>query len=277
MSLIRQSMSWNWCSLVSPNGYSLAVFQARNIRNQFGCGNMKNPFKPVFFAVGAALTVASVSNAQNTAYNGDVLIGFTAGSGNDVIYDLGSVASLSNGETFPGLTSLLGGYNLSTVKWGVVGNTLNAGGRSTDNQIYTSTAANAITPGSISSSTYASAQTAVAAIYSGFPAAGAGNSLSIAANSSSGNSWYEQTVSPSLTTQYKNAYGDPTVTGTTSAALWSIDDQGGATVEVGTFTLNGSGSVTFNATAVPEPTAFALLACSGVVAIAIRRRLISKA
>jgi hypothetical protein len=202
---------------------------------------------------GAALSVASPLRAQNnTPYNGDLIVGFTTGSGNDLVYDLGRPSSLTNGQIW-NLNSLISQYDLASVKWGVVGNTLNPGGRSTDNKIYSTLATNALVPGSISSSTYAAAQTAVAAIYSGFPSPGAGSYLSVAANAISQNSWYEQTVSPSLTSQYRNAYGNPNVAGTTSAALWLIDDQGAPSTVLGTFSLGASGVVTYHQSSVSAP------------------------
>ncbi len=48
--------------------------------------------------VTAALAAAASAQAQQYA-DGDLLVGF-AGSGNDFIYDLGSVTSLSPGETW---------------------------------------------------------------------------------------------------------------------------------------------------------------------------------
>jgi hypothetical protein len=233
---------------------------------------MKNSMKMALVAA-AGLAVATSAQAQ---YAGDLIVGFTAGSGNDLVFDLGTVASLHNGETFSALTALLGGYTLSTVQWGVVGNTLNSGGRTTDNQIFTTTAGKTFPPASASSSTYASAQTAVGAIW-GTAVSGAGQHFTVAANAASGNSWFEQTVSPSTTTQYKNAYENPNVTGLTSDVLWSVDDQGGATAELGTFTLNSAGVFTFNTVAVPEPATYGVLAGLGLLALSIRRQVAFKA
>ena len=74
-------------------------------------------FKSVLVAIAVGVVLTS---AQAATYNGDLLIGFTTQSGNDVIYDLGAESSLVNGETW-NLSSLLSGYNLNNVNWGVIG------------------------------------------------------------------------------------------------------------------------------------------------------------
>jgi hypothetical protein len=227
---------------------------------------MRNILKMAVVAA-AGFAVAASAHAQSAAYNGDLVVGLTTGSGNDLVYDLGSASSLQNGQTWS-LGSLFS-VNSST-QWGVVGNTLNAGGRQADNQIFSTTASGFTAP-SASTSTYAGEQAAVSSIYSLFSAAGAGNYISVPANIGSGNSWYEQTISPSLATQYINAYGNPNVTGITSDLLWSVDDHGAGTVQLGSFSLGGDGTLTYSV--VPEPSTFGLLGVCGVIALSLRRQL----
>src|SRR5271170_4881090 len=81
---------------------------------------MKKIFKSALLA--SSLGLAGITTAQAVSYNGDLLVGFTEGSGNDAVLDLGAASSLYDGETWD-LTSLLTGYNLSTIQWGVIGST----------------------------------------------------------------------------------------------------------------------------------------------------------
>jgi len=70
----------------------------------------------------AALGLVSLTSAQAQYAQGDLLAGFTTGSGNDLIADLGSASALTDGKTW-NLASLLTG-NLSTYAndtWGVIG------------------------------------------------------------------------------------------------------------------------------------------------------------
>src|ERR1017187_441324 len=77
----------------------------------------------------ATATVAVAASAQAQYHNGDLLLGFTqAGAANDYILDLGSLASLSDGQTWNLGTTLNGNVaNLNNLSWGVLG-ALSAGG-----------------------------------------------------------------------------------------------------------------------------------------------------
>ena len=215
------------------------------------------------YALLAAAALTAAASARAASYNGDLIIGLSSGSGNDTIYDLGSVSSLYNNEQWS-IPFTVG----TLTQWGVVGNTLNPGGRTTDNQIY-STVAYGFSPPSANSSTYASESAAVGNMYSLFSAAGAGNSISIP--TSNQNSWYAQTINPTLSGQYLNAYANPNVIGETFDVLAVVDDQGGPTVALGTFDLASNGTLTYMT--VPEPTTYGLLAGFGLLALAFRRKL----
>ena len=214
--------------------------------------------------VGAALSVGTPAGA--TGYNSDLIIGFSAGSGNDLLYDLGLASSLTNGQNW-NLNSLISGYDLATVKWGVIGNTTNGTSLSATNTVYTTTVASSTLPAGISSSGYKSVNAAAGAMYNPFPAAGAGQFLQVAFNTGSGNSWYQQTVSPTLTTQYKNAYEDPNVVGLTSAALWAVNDKSGGITLLGSLSLAANGVVTFTkaTTTTPPPPPLLSITRSGLV------------
>ncbi len=212
----------------------------------------------------AALGLSGVLSAQAATYNGDLLVGFTTQSGNDLIYDLGSTASLLSGQTW-NLTALLTGYNLNAVNWGLIGDANLSG-------IHTAwSSTEGVTPGSIpSTAAWGKIDTAVKSIYQNFGAAGAGQSLSI--DSADDNSWNHQTVSPSLTTQYANVYGNPNVVGLTSASLFSAVGDGSTPSLLGTFSLNSSSVLTYSATPAPEPGTFALIGGGAALLLVFRNK-----
>ena len=73
----------------------------------------------------AAATVAALSTAQaQTIYaQGDLLAGFTWGSGNDLIVDLGQASALVNGQQWNvgALLSAAGQSSVNGVEFGVIG------------------------------------------------------------------------------------------------------------------------------------------------------------
>src|SRR5262249_14191125 len=86
-------------------------------------------------------------------------------------------------------------------------------------------------------------------IYQFFSAAGAGQSLSIAATDD--NSWNQQVIAGGLPTQYHNAYEDPTVKAVSpatsvSASFFSVPANNSTPTLVGTFTLASNWVLTFN-------------------------------
>jgi len=201
--------------------------------------------------VRAVLLVAAVvtaASSQGATYSGDLLIGFTSQSGNDFIYDLGQASTLTSGETF-NLSSGLAGFNLSSVHWGIIGDK-NSGGVRT---AWTTTGG--LTPGPVTSiAAWGTLDTATKSVYQNFPVGGAGDSFSISA--SDDNSWNQQTINGSLTTQYHNVYGDPNVVGIGSDNFYSMVANGSAPSLLGNFSLSANGAVTFNA--VPEPATYVL-------------------
>jgi hypothetical protein len=203
---------------------------------------MKNNICLSMAALGAAaLSFALPAQAQ---YNGDLMIGFTAEAGNDLLVDLGPVSSVTSAGPWD-LSSLLSGsgYTLSTVSWGVVGNTQNGPGKHTDNTIYTTTSGSA--PRTATGTLYGNVNNCMDTWYGLFTAIGAGDSTTIAWNASSEISWYAETIGGPYPTSYVNAYANPNVTGTTTASLWAVDDQGGGSAVLGTFTLGANGVLTF--------------------------------
>jgi len=56
---------------------------------------MRTSLKAALLAV---LGLASVMAAQAVTYNGDLIVGFTKASGNDLVYDLGAETTITNGQ-----------------------------------------------------------------------------------------------------------------------------------------------------------------------------------
>jgi hypothetical protein len=220
----------------------------------------------------ASITAGAWSIQAQTTYNGDLIIGFTGGgSASDFEYDLGSAASLTSGQTW-NLGGSLGGFNLANTSWGVVGSIFPAGGIRTG---YI-TANTGTTPNRIlSSANWSAINNADSTIYSLFPAAGAGNSTTV--NQSDPASWNQQTINGSGTTTFHNAWQDPNhfPAGTGSMDFFSALANNTAPNLLGTFSLDGAGTITF--TAVPEPGSYGLVAGLGLLAFCIRRSILRKA
>lgn len=213
----------------------------------------------------AAVGLVGIPAAQAATYNGDLLVGFTSGSGNDYIYDLGAPSSLTDGQTWA-LGSDLAAYTLSTVNWGVIGDQKISG---TGYLWSTTDGASANTLAGIAA--WGNVDTGVRSIYSNFGTAGAGNSLTI--GSTDDNSWYQQTINGALPLQYVNTYLNPNVVGLTSDTLYSVVANGSSPVAIGTFTLDNTGTLTYNAIApVPEPSSLALLGGGALLMAALRKK-----
>ena len=196
-------------------------------------------------AVGAVLT-----SVQAASYNGHLLIGFTSGSGSDLIYDLGAESSLTNNQTW-NLSSLLSGYNLTSVNWGVIGDNNNQSGDGVDDRAWTTVPSPNPLYGDAS---WGSLNTVDKSIYQWMPAAGAGQHFSIAATDA--NSWNQQTINGSGFQQYVNVYANPNMVGLTSASLYQVIADGSDPTLVGSFTLAANGVVTFNTGSTPPVASF---------------------
>jgi len=215
-------------------------------------------------AIVAVVALAAAASTQAATYTGDLILGFTAQSGNDFIVDLGQASTLTSGQQFD-LSGSLGGFNLNTVHWGIIGDKNVGGVRS----VWTSTGGTL--PNTVPNvTTWGAIDTATKSVYQNFPVGGAGDNFTIAA--SDDNSWNQQTIQGALTTQYHNAYEDPNVIGVGTASLFSLVANGSAPSPFGTFTLNSGGIVTFTAAAVPEPSTYGLLAGAGLLVLSLRRQ-----
>jgi hypothetical protein len=238
---------------------------------------MKNLYKSALLAALGLGAVAAVSSAQaQTTYTGDVIIGFTGGTAsltaNDGLLDFGSVASLTPNETFAAPT----GFNLNTVEWGVVAANPQGG---SPRYSYTSLAG---APAILSVAGWGQVNTPVKTIFnnafSPSPAAGTVVYTPTSTGLDAQNNlvpntagWLYETVTGGTST-YKNVVGNPNSIGLGAETLYSIQDNGSAPVALGTFTLNANDTVTWDVTAVPEPTTYGFLAGAGVLALSLRNQ-----
>jgi hypothetical protein len=200
------------------------------------------------FLFAVAMASALVGAAEAATYNGDLLVGFTTGVGNDVIYDLGPAASLTDGQTW-NLSSLLTGYNLNNVNWGVIGTkVIGSNGNS-----WTTVDPSMPDPAPLPSlARWSQLNTALKSIYGNFSAAGAGQSLTIA--STDDNSWNQQTINGALATQYVNVYDNPNVLGAVTDNFYSMVATNQPPQLIGHFSLGTNAVVTFHiASSGPPP------------------------
>src|SRR5437899_450692 len=145
-------------------------------------------------AILVAVALAAAASTQAATYTGDLILGFTSQSGNDFIVDIGQASALTSGQTF-NLSGSLGGFNLNTVNWGIVGDK-NVGGI---RNVWTSTGGTS--PNTVANTAqWGQIDTATKSIYSGFVTGGAGDTIT--PDSSTDNSWNQQTKVGGLTTQY---------------------------------------------------------------------------
>ncbi|HEX4265939.1 MAG TPA: hypothetical protein VH597_16515 [Verrucomicrobiae bacterium] len=185
--------------------------------------------------------VGFVTSAHAAGYTGDLLIGFSDGVGNDVIYDLGAPTVITDGANW-NLASVTSTFMLTTVNWGVVGNTLVNGA---NRLCYTTFN---ITPLPLGAGAASQINTDDKALYTTFTTAGAGQHITIAPTED--NSWNRQTINPTLDVQYANEWENPNIVGTTSFKFWRVQADTSAPILLGTFNLAANGVLTFHTNSV---------------------------
>lgn len=219
---------------------------------------MKNQIKAALLAV-----VVAATSAQAATYNGDLILGFTTKSGNDLMVDIGSASSLFSGETWnlgaSGL-NLLGALNTSTVNWGVIGSGYAAGGPA-------NTTKSSGLPITLSPTRNNNQDIAVGAIYSLFGTAGVGQYAAVSTGLA--NNWNNQTTGSGSTT-YKTYYQNPNKVGYGSTSFYSSVGNNTAATLLGTFSFADTGIVTYNA--VPEPATYGALAGAGLLIVSLRNQ-----
>ena len=221
-------------------------------------------------AIIAALGLASVSAVKAESY-GELLVGFTTKSGSDVIYDLGALSSITSGQTWDAGTLGISAASSASYSWGVIGDDYAANGTVVNNTLWTTANAQ---PGLINGgSKFNAIDSSIASLYAPILANGV-SGYTVAATSA--NSWNNQAIAGALTTQYHNAYVNPTTTGLASISLFQVTDDNTAPVNVGSFSLDNTGLLTFTANsgsvAVPEPTSIAAFGGAGLLLLSLRNR-----
>ena len=234
---------------------------------------MKNTIKATL----VALAVVGVASGARAAYtSGDLLVGFTLQSGNDLVYDLGTAANLTDGETWS-LNSVLGsangGFSLNdpTVKWGVIGS-----GTSGSTRFSWETKVSGLPPVITSASGWS---TAVNANVTGIGNAAAtlstaGTSGTIAGTTA--NSWNQQTIASASSGSYHIAFENPNATGYSTVSFYQSIANNTAPSLLGTFSFDNTGTLTFDAVSVPEPSMYGMFAAAGVLLVGLRNQFRSK-
>ena len=231
--------------------------------------NLTTSFKTGLLACAAAAAVTS-TQAQTQSLGslyarGDLIAGFTTGSGNDIIFNLGLTSSeLVNGYSWNLNSLLLGNYgNLNNLQWGVIG--LSSGNFVLKSStIYTTSSSAAAIPAPNYGANEFNAQDTDGSTIGGN--IGSGGYGTDPVNDVQGTSWYENTVvgttgwatdycAPNATTTPLN-FSSGSVSETFYASVIGSTSNHGTTSLNGTFTLGANGILTYNvASTTPAPIA----------------------
>jgi hypothetical protein len=257
---------------------------------------MKHYLKAAILAsVGAALAVQT-AQAQNTYNSGDMLLSFElAGQGHDVIFDLGS-ASQFNGTTSFDLSTV--GFNSSLVetefgvssfaniRWSVTGYNPVVSGNQTDNEVFATKARTS--PFTVSTSFHNTTSTALELSASQIDNLGgefslnAGGNSALSSTATAVNSTHANSVTKiqgtagKLNGTFQGSTLNFGTTGLEGSDLYIVQatDNGapaGNAQGDGFFTLNPvTGDMNY---VVPEPSTYALVACAGLMFLAVNRKL----
>jgi hypothetical protein len=243
-------------------------------------------------ALAAIAATALAASAQAQYNSGDLLLGFTtSASHGDLVIDLGSFASLTSGDlntsghtgfaNDAALATALGanGLSLNSLSWGVVGGFSTV--PSAPYGIYTTVAHGTAFPTLAQSSI----PNAVGDNDTLGNSIGSGKQAITDPTAQNGNSVSEVWHNSAGTASLQVDWIDPTTatSGTFGTGLNYLSEdlyyqaKGAGAVDVGTFTLGSDGSLTFAATAVPEPATFGLFGGFGLLLLALRRQFARKA
>jgi len=214
---------------------------------------MKNTFK---VALASALALGAVTPAAKAYVQGDLLVGFTGGS-SDFIYDLGQASSLTDGETWSLGTSL-------GTRFGIVGASSVANG----SHIF-STSFDPAQNGYAQGANYATAKANILTIDNFITV---GQSRTTTPTDTTG--WTFQTDQPAGTpgNTFQNNFYNPNVdVGSTAYLFDNTPNETAGTPDI-FFTYDAtSGTLTFGAPPVPEPST-AVLGGLGLLAFVLRCR-----
>ena len=244
--------------------------------------SMKTSIKTTMLVTAGMALMINAAHAQYSA--GDLVIGFTSGTGNDVVYDLGKFSTFTDGEQWNLLSSLTvtpGTYSsLSGLNWGVVG--AQSTGLSSSLKTVYSTVPHGQSSAPVSipnTSTYNGIATSINTIGQFITSGKAGTDPS-----SDAASWNGETIVGGSGTYFNN-YGSATpnnpnsvtpssfTSGAVIEDLYGVKANNTAAALLGTMTFDSTGTLTFNVSAVPEPSTYGVLAGLGLLALSVRRQL----
>lgn len=240
--------------------------------------------RSILITLQSSAALALMTAAAQAQYStGDFVVGFTSGSGNDVVYDLGRVSNFTDGQSWnlnSALTSSPGSYSsLGNLNWGGVGG-ISLGLSSSLKTVYSTVPAGQTTvPAKIpNTTTFNGIRTSIDTIGQFITSGPAGID-----SASDPASWNGETIVGGTGTFFNN-YGSTTINDPNSTTPASFTS--GAVVEdlyavkadntpgqlLGTLTFDSTGTLTFNASAVPEPSTLSLLGGAAVLGLALRKR-----
>lgn len=192
------------------------------------------------------LSLAGVTATQAATYNGDLLVGFTIQSGKDLVYDLGSKSSITNGQVWHLNTALTAANlqsSLATVQWGVIGDA-NPGVRTCWITVDNGSANPVANRNAFNNIDLATS----ALVANNFGAVGIGNYATPTVDLSY--CWYQVTALGSGTFSGFSQY--PCRTGLGAMAFWEQIANGSAPTQLGTFTLSAGGDLTYAVGSAPS-------------------------
>jgi plastocyanin len=197
----------------------------------------------------AAFAIIAVS-AQADTYSGDLVIGFSDGTHNDVVYDLGPESSITNGQTWKfGSTGLniITNLVLANTHWGVIGD------NTTTHSVWCSTDGTFI-PRELSghSDLIQNVEDPTENLYNNnMSPAAAGSYFLIDPNDIAGESWNHQMVTAhAVSGAYALLYEDPNILGAGSDFFYGLTGYNTDPVLLGSFTLAANFVVTYNTNSV---------------------------
>jgi hypothetical protein len=236
-------------------------------------------------AVGASMALPA--SAQYAP--GHLIIGFTKGT-TDVMFDLGTPSSIGVGT--PGTVDLgakisasllMSSYNndLSGVTIGVVGES-SIGPSGSQKVILSTVPFQAVPPNTVPNvSAWNVISLNVDSAGVAIDGHGTPPNSAVVDNSAGTGTSFAENITGTIGNTFSRNYGDPTSTTPSPFTssflledLYSASANGGAPLFLGTFILGSSGTASFSA--VPEPTAFALMVTGGLLALGLRWRISSK-